>query len=109
MESAPPLDHAARFRRGGLRWRVQETVIRGRDHEQRVRPICEQDDGSEQPTSVEGVEIGEQPEKPTDDGEARLHHVAPLIGRLPLGEQRAIIELKARWLLSHVDVYRCPP
>jgi hypothetical protein len=54
------------------------------------------------------VEIGEQPKKPTDDGEARLHHVAPLIGRLPLGEERAIVELKARWLLGDVDVDRCP-
>ena len=34
--------------------------------------------------------------------------VAPLIGRLPLGGERAIVELKARWLLGDVDVDRCP-
>src|SRR5437867_7969016 len=66
------------------------------------------DDGSEQPTPVEGIEIGEQPEKPTDDGEARLYHVAPFIGRLPLGKKGAIIKLKARSLLSDVDVDRGP-
>src|ERR1700736_6084138 len=104
MENTPLLEHAARFGRGGLWRRVHETVVRRRDHEQRVRPICEQDDGAEQPTPVEGAEISEQPEKPTYDGEARLHHVAPPIGRLPLGEEKAIVELKARWLLSNVDV-----
>jgi hypothetical protein len=53
MESAQPLEHAARFSRGGLRRRVHETPVDRRDHEQRVRPICEQDDGSEQPPPVE--------------------------------------------------------
>jgi hypothetical protein len=30
------------------------------------------------------------------------------MGRLPLDEERAIVELKARRLLGDVDVYRCP-
>jgi hypothetical protein len=30
------------------------------------------------------------------------------MGRLPLGEKRAIVELKARRLLGDVDVDRCP-
>jgi hypothetical protein len=38
-----------------------------------------------------------------------LHHVAPLVGQLPLGEERAIVELKARGLLGDVDVDRGPP
>ena len=46
-------------------------------------------------------------EEPADDREARLHRVTPLVGRLPLGEERAIVELKARWLLGDVDVDRC--
>src|SRR5260370_24170229 len=58
MESAPPLKHTPRFSRGGLRWRVHETVVRRRDHEQRVRPICEQDYGSNQPTPISGAESG---------------------------------------------------
>jgi hypothetical protein len=37
-----------------------------------------------------------------------LHHVAPLVGQLPLGEERAIVELKARGLLGDVDVDRGP-
>jgi hypothetical protein len=41
-----------------------------------------------------------------DNGEARLHHVAAPIGQLPLGEERAIIELKARGLLGDVDLDR---
>jgi hypothetical protein len=45
---------------------------------------------------------------PADDREARLHHVAPLVGQLPLGEKRAIVELKARGLLGDVDVDRGP-
>jgi hypothetical protein len=34
--------------------------------------------------------------------------VAPLVGQLPLGEERAIVELKARGLLGDVDVDRGP-
>src|SRR5713101_1378024 len=49
-----------------------------------------------------------EPEEPAHDREARLHHVAPPIGRLPLGKERAVVELKARWLLGDVDVDRCP-
>jgi hypothetical protein len=37
-----------------------------------------------------------------------LHHAAPLVGQLPLGEKRAIVELKARGLLGDVDVDRGP-
>src|SRR5712691_2584977 len=109
MESAPLLEHAATFGRGALRRSVHETAVDRHDHEDRVRPICEQDDGSEQPTPVEGAKIGNEPEEPTYDGEARLHHVAPLIGRLPLDEKGMIIKLKTRRLLSsNVDVDRCP-
>jgi hypothetical protein len=32
--------------------------------------------------------------------------IAPLVGQLPLSEERAIVELKARWLLGNVDVDR---
>jgi hypothetical protein len=49
-----------------------------------------------------------EPEDPADDREARLHHVAPLVGQLLLGEERAIVELKARGLLGDVDVDRDP-
>src|SRR5713101_6773084 len=49
-----------------------------------------------------------EPEEPAHDREARLHHVAPPIRRLPLGEERAVVELKACWLLGDVDVDRCP-
>jgi hypothetical protein len=108
MKSTPALEHAARFGRGGLRRRVHETPVGRHDDEDRVRPICEQDDGSEQPTPVEGADIGDEPEDPANDGKARLHDVAPLIGRLPLGEERAIVKLKARWLLGYIDLDRCP-
>ena len=73
-----------------------------------VGPICEQDHGSEQPTPVEGAEAGDEGEDPADDHEARLHHVAPLVGQLPLGKERAIVEWKARGLLGDVDVDRGP-
>src|SRR5271165_5418437 len=90
-------------------WHLRSNTAAGRhDHEDRVGPICEQDDGSEQPTPVEGAEIGDEPEDPADDREARLHPVAPLIGRLPLGEERPIVKLKARGLLGDVDVDRGP-
>ena len=46
MKSAPPLKHPLRFSRGGLRRRVHETAVGRRDHEDRVRPICQQDEGS---------------------------------------------------------------
>jgi hypothetical protein len=50
----------------------------------------------------------QRPEEPADDREARLHHVTPLVGQLPLGEEGAIVELKARGLLGDVDIDRCP-
>src|SRR5439155_22094902 len=43
-----------------------------------------------------------------DEAEAGRHYVPPPVGQLPLGEERAIVELKARWLLGDVDVDRCP-
>jgi hypothetical protein len=51
---------------------------------------------------------GDEPEDAAVNGEAGLHHVAPLVGRLPLGEERAIVELKARRLLGDVEVDRGP-
>src|SRR5262244_1731088 len=90
----PPLpNHAARFGGGSLRRRVHEMTIGRHDKEDRVGPICEQGDGPEQPTPFEGAEKRDEPEDPADDGKARLHHVAALIGQLPLGKERAIVEL----------------
>jgi hypothetical protein len=45
-----------------------------------------------------------EPEGTANDDEACLHDVAPLVGRLPLGEEPAIVKLKARRLLSDVNV-----
>ena len=84
--------------------RVHQTAVGRHDHEDRVGPVCEQDHGSQQRTPIEGAEIGDEPEDPADDSEARLHYVAPLVGRLPLSEERAIVELKPRWLLGDVDI-----
>jgi hypothetical protein len=106
MENAPSPDHAARFGRSSLRRRIHELPVGRHDYEYRVGPICEQDDGPEQPTPFEGAEKRDQPEDSADNGEARLHHVAALVGQLPLGKERAIIELKARGLLGDVDVDR---
>jgi hypothetical protein len=74
MESGPPLEHATRFSRGGLRRRCPQTPL-GR-------------------------------QEPADDGEARLHDIAPLVGRLPLGEEGAVAKLKSCRLLRDVDVDR---
>jgi len=96
MENTPPPDHATRFGRGGLRRCVHQAAVGRHDHEDRVGPICEQDHGSQQPMPVEGAEIGADSEDPVDGGKVCLNHVAPLVGQLPLGEERAIVELKAR-------------
>jgi len=37
------------------------------------------------------AEIGNEPKELGNDCEARLHRVAPPVGRLPLGEERAIV------------------
>ena len=68
--------------------------------------IREQNHGGEQPTPVEGAKIGDEPEDTAHDRKARLHDVAPLVGRLPLGEEGAIVKLKSRGLLGDVDVDR---
>jgi len=101
-------DHLACFSRGSLRRRIHETTVCRHDHVDRVRPICEQDDGTKQPTPLEGAEKSDEPEDAANDDEACLHDIAPLVGRLPLGEERAIVKLKARWLLGDVDVNRSP-
>jgi hypothetical protein len=106
MKKTPPPNHAARFRRGGSRWRVHQAVIGGHDHEDRVRPVYQQDDGAEQPTPLEGAEKGDDPEKPANDGEARLHHVAAAIGKLPRDKEGTIVELEARRLLRDIDIDR---
>jgi hypothetical protein len=49
----------------------------------------------------------DSPKNPADDREARLRNVALPIGRLPLGEEGGVAELKACWLLGDVDVDRC--
>src|SRR5215472_5689902 len=86
VKNAPSPDHAACFSRGDARRRVHQAAVGWRDHEDCVGPIYKQDDGSEQPTPLEGAEKGDHPEEPADDGEARLHHVAAPIGQLPLDE-----------------------
>jgi hypothetical protein len=70
MENAPPPDHTPRFSRGGARRRVYQAVVGWHDHDDRVGPICEQDEGSEQPTPLEGAEKRDE----TED--------APLLPRL---------------------------
>ena len=106
VENAPPPDHAARLRGGGLRRRVHQAAVGRHDHKDRVRPICNQDRGSEQPASIEVAEKGGEPKASAEDSEARLHYEAPLVSRLPLGEERAIVKLKACRLLGDVDVDR---
>ncbi len=64
MKRSPPLKHAARFICGRVRRCFHETVVCRRNYEQCVRLICEQDDGSEQPTPVRRAEIGDEPENP---------------------------------------------
>ena len=102
MENAPPPNHAARFSRGTARRCVHQAAIGRHDHEDRVGPIYQQDAGSEQPTPLEAAEKGNGPEEAADHDQARLHHVAAPIGQLPLGEERAAVELKARGLLGDV-------
>src|SRR6516165_251768 len=92
--------------RGVFRRRVHQTPVGWHDHVDRIRPICEQNDGSKEPTPLEGAEKSDEPEDAANDDEACLHDVASLVGRLPLGEKRAIVKLEARRLLSDVDVDR---
>src|SRR5215467_212568 len=66
VKHAPPPDHAACFSRGGARRRVHQTAVGWHDHEDRVGPIYKQDDGSEQPTPLEGAEKGNDPEEPAE-------------------------------------------
>jgi hypothetical protein len=73
MENAPPPDYSTRFGRGGSWWRVHQAAVGRHDYKDRVGPICEQDDGSEQPAPLEDAEKGNAPEEPSDDREARLH------------------------------------
>src|SRR6516164_11602975 len=68
----PTAQSAARFGRGGAGWRVHQAVVGRHDYKDRVGPICEQDDGSEQPAQLESAEKGNDSEKPADDREARL-------------------------------------
>jgi hypothetical protein len=56
VEGAPPLEQAARISRGGLRQRVHEPPVGRHDHEHRVGPICEQEEGAQQPSPVERVD-----------------------------------------------------
>ena len=52
---------------GGAGWRVHQAVVGRQDHEDRVGPIREQDDGSEQPAPLESAQKGNDPEEPADD------------------------------------------
>ena len=106
MESAPPLDHEARFSRGSL-WRgVHEAPVDRHDREDRARPIRQQDDCSEQPTPVEGAEIGNEPEEARPRSRGSPASCSPAGRPAPLGEEGAVVELKARGLLGDVDVDR---
>src|SRR3954453_13073624 len=93
------------FGRGGLRRGVHPTAGGRYDHKDCViiRPVCKQDHSPDQPTPVEGAEIGDQPEHPTDDGKARLYHVDPFVSQLPFSEERAISEIEPSWFLGDVD------
>ena len=47
-----------------------------------------------------------KPKDGADQGQWRLHGEAVLVGRLPLGEQRAVVELQPGGLLAEADVDR---
>ena len=53
-QNAPAPNHAARFGRGGARWRLHQPAVGPRHYDDRVGPICEQDNGSEQPAPLAG-------------------------------------------------------
>ncbi len=53
-----------------------------------------------------GLPPGASAEQEADHGQARLHDEAAFVGRLPLGEQGAIVELQPCRLLGEIDIER---
>src|SRR5262249_54347377 len=58
------------------------------------------------PPQVRGLPPGQKAEQKSDRHERRLHGEAALVGRLELGEQRAVVEAEPRRLLGNVDEER---
>jgi hypothetical protein len=63
------------------------------------------------PTKNPGCEVCHHAINPskqtTQQRERRLHRGSPLVGRLPFGQERAIIQRQPRRLLGHIHVKCC--
>jgi hypothetical protein len=69
-----------------------------------VKPIGRQHHAADKPPPIGSLPSRARAE--TYDRQRRLHGSATFVGRLPFGDQCAIVELKARRLLGNVDVNR---
>jgi hypothetical protein len=104
VKRAPTPDHGPALGTSRDRLSRHEPVVRGHDGKERYRPVGDHQQRPQGPADVSGLLPCRDPEQEAHDCQRSLHGETMLIGRLPLGQQGAVVELKTGGLLGNVDV-----
>ncbi len=109
----------------GTRWQLRETlrigggagvvlgdglelVVGWHDADERVGPVRDDQDRTDNPAPVLGRPRGQQAEGSGNDRQRCLHCIAGGVARFPLLEQVPVVQPEARGMLREIDVERCP-
>ncbi len=104
MEAAPGFDQRPAVFVACILGKREEPAVRWRDDDERIGPIGEHDEPAGKPAPIRAERKGEETEPTAQNRQVRLHGIAAPVARLPLGQQRAVIQAEARRLLHQIDV-----
>jgi hypothetical protein len=103
MQPAPLFDQRSGSRSCVGNAGTGEFIVGGPNDQQRVGPRRNQNHRSCEPLPRAVLPPCHEAENAADQGKRRLHRRAAPVGRLPLGQERAVIERQARRLLRNAD------
>ena len=104
VEPAPFLHQSSHLCGGGGFGHSHQAIVDRHDRDQRERPVGDQDNRPQSPAPVAGrIPFGKS-QQAAEDVKAGLHREAAFVGRLPLGEQRAVVETEPCGMFGNIDI-----
>jgi hypothetical protein len=83
-----------------------QPIVGGHDRDERIRPVGEDQQGADEKGKDPGLPPGDAPEDKAEHGQRPLHGETALVGRLPLGQECAVVQSEAGRLLGGIDIER---
>ncbi len=106
MQIVPLLKERSLDRAGFIGRSRQQPFVRRQHPKDSPRPVRKQQQRSGDKCRFAGDVPGLCPQQEADERQASLHCKSSLVGKLPLGKQRSIVQSKAGRLFGEVDVER---